>query len=280
MSAGGARAAEEMLTPATSLRADDVEQMVRRHVSSPPRGLRRRLMIARQRFLHVRVRAETRLLTEIEQRTGRRDVRCSVCGWRGLRFRTVEGAGYLVRGARCPACESAARHRLFVAVLQRLTVDARACIYFAPEKSLLPLVQDRTRRLVTVDIDRRDVDVNVDAERLPFRDRTADLVVCNDVLEHVADDRRALREVARVLSDRGVGLLHVPVLIDRTVDYGFANEGDHGHRRVYGPDVLDRVRAAGLEVDVVGATQFSPAQRRERGLVDADAVLLVRRASS
>jgi ubiquinone/menaquinone biosynthesis C-methylase UbiE len=47
-----------------------------------------------------------------------------------------------------------------------------------------------------------------DAYELPFRSRSYDLVVCLEVLEHLADPARALREIRRV-SRRGC-LLSVP----------------------------------------------------------------------
>ena len=47
-----------------------------------------------------------------------------------------------------------------------------------------------------------------DATRLPFADRSIDLVVCLEVLEHVPDPGRALDELARVC--RGTAVLSVP----------------------------------------------------------------------
>jgi SAM-dependent methyltransferase len=53
----------------------------------------------------------------------------------------------------------------------------------------------------------------VDADlrtRLPFRDRVFDLVFCTEVLEHLPDPRRALRELRRVLAPGGRLALSVP----------------------------------------------------------------------
>ncbi len=50
--------------------------------------------------------------------------------------------------------------------------------------------------------------VQADAYELPFRSRSYDLVLCLEVLEHLADPARALREIRRV-SGRGC-LLSVP----------------------------------------------------------------------
>ncbi len=49
-----------------------------------------------------------------------------------------------------------------------------------------------------------------DATRLPFPDAAVDAVLACDVVEHLADDRRALRELARVLKPGGVAIITVP----------------------------------------------------------------------
>ncbi|MSQ29700.1 MAG: class I SAM-dependent methyltransferase [Dehalococcoidia bacterium] len=47
-------------------------------------------------------------------------------------------------------------------------------------------------------------------EALPLIDASIDLIVLNEVIEHVADDRATLREIARVLSPGGTCILYAP----------------------------------------------------------------------
>ncbi len=47
-------------------------------------------------------------------------------------------------------------------------------------------------------------------EALPFPDGSLDVIVLNEVIEHVDDDRATLREVSRVLSDGGRCVLFAP----------------------------------------------------------------------
>lgn len=45
---------------------------------------------------------------------------------------------------------------------------------------------------------------------LPMKDASYDVIICSDVIEHIADDATAVREMARVLSPGGLLILTVP----------------------------------------------------------------------
>lgn len=47
-------------------------------------------------------------------------------------------------------------------------------------------------------------------EALPYRDNSLDIVVLNEVIEHVADDNATMREVARVLMPGGTAIIYAP----------------------------------------------------------------------
>ena len=48
------------------------------------------------------------------------------------------------------------------------------------------------------------------AERLPFRDGSFDLVTANMVVEHLDDPQRQFREIARVTAPGGLFVIHTP----------------------------------------------------------------------
>lgn len=55
------------------------------------------------------------------------------------------------------------------------------------------------------------VSVNLNAcAALPFSDRTFDLIVCNDILEHLLDPLSVLKEAIRVLRDDGTIVISIP----------------------------------------------------------------------
>lgn len=50
-----------------------------------------------------------------------------------------------------------------------------------------------------------------DAQLLPFKEETFDLVICSEVLEHLPDDQRSISEMARILEKGGEMIISVPV---------------------------------------------------------------------
>jgi SAM-dependent methyltransferase len=86
--------------------------------------------------------------------------------------------------------------------------------------------------------------LQADVCELPLEDRSLDAVVSANLLEHVPDDRRALREIARVLKPGAPAALVVPAG-PQTFDY---YDRFLGHERRYARgELAEKCRAAGLE---------------------------------
>lgn len=84
-------------------------------------------------------------------------------------------------------------------------------------------------------------DAFADSHHLPFRDGVFDSVVCTQVLEHVAEPGRVLREAARVLRPGGVLVVTAPMLWPLHEEpFDYYRYTQHGLRHL--------LRQAGLEV--------------------------------
>lgn len=92
-----------------------------------------------------------------------------------------------------------------------------------------------------------------DVTELPFEGESFDGALLAEVLEHVEDDRAALRELVRVLRPGGVLALSVPA--DPSL-YGPSDEWAGHVRRYTRSALLDACRAAGLEVRRCSAWGF------------------------
>jgi SAM-dependent methyltransferase len=167
--------------------------------------------------------------------------------------------------AKCPRCGALERHRLLWLFLERETdlfrADGGTLLHIAPEYAFLRRFS-RTAglRYVTGDIDSALATHELDVMDLPFDDESFDFLMCNHVLEHVADDRRALEEFNRVLKPGGWAILMCPVDYRReatledprivTAEDRHHAFGQSDHVRLYGRDYPDRLAAAGFSVRV------------------------------
>jgi SAM-dependent methyltransferase len=78
-----------------------------------------------------------------------------------------------------------------------------------------------------------------DMTALPYPDRSFDLVIHSDTLEHVADPDAGLRECRRVLAPGGVCAFTVPIIVGRVTRprHGLP-PSYHGHKDCREPDFL------------------------------------------
>jgi SAM-dependent methyltransferase len=207
---------------------------------------------------------------------------CPCCGGR---FRTFLPARVDRRpNAICPRCGSAERHRLLWFYLERETdIFERGgrVLHIAPE----PRLARRLRAHPAIEHVGGDVSGLggrvLDVTRLPFPDASFDVVLCSHVLEHVPDDRLALRELRRVL--RGFGVLQVPIHPGATDEDPTVTDpderrkrfGQSDHVRRYGPDFAERARSAGFDVTADTYAARLPATEVTRFGLDPEETLFV-----
>jgi SAM-dependent methyltransferase len=198
-------------------------------------------------------------------------VECNVCGWQG---KHLVSDGWHER-AQCPSCRSGVRHRLLLAALTHIEalslarlVRGKRVLHFAPERLIERLLRESAGQYVTADYlnPRRDLQLDL-SDMAGVADGQFDLLIACDVLEHVADDRRALGEICRVLSPGGFAILTVPqqdylpqTFEDASIVTPADRERRYGqsdHLRIYGDDFPDLLQAAGFEVTAIDERSFS-----------------------
>jgi SAM-dependent methyltransferase len=187
---------------------------------------------------------------------------CPCCGWHFRKFLTY---GVKPRkNAMCPRCGSLERHRLLWLYLKNKT-NLFTCnlkvLHIAPE----PIFQSIFKSMpnldyISADLNSRYAMLNMDVTNIIYEDCLFDVILCSHVLEHVEDDRKAIRELLRVLNPRGWAILQVPVfselektLEDTTIKTPEERELAFGlkeHVRKYGLDYKDRLENAGFTVNV------------------------------
>jgi SAM-dependent methyltransferase len=167
-----------------------------------------------------------------------------------------------------PSTLSLERHRLFWLYLKNNTTffsEKHKVLHFAPEQAFVKRFRKmKNLEYVTTDLNSPIADVKADICNLPFTDNEFDFIICNHVLEHIPDDKKAMQELYRILSPGGTAILQVPYEASRTTtfeDDSITNPkerarifGQYDHVRVYGMDFFDKLSAVGFSVEAVDYT--------------------------
>jgi SAM-dependent methyltransferase len=182
-----------------------------------------------------------------------------------LHIRNVVGG--IALKDRCPVCYGISRTRLIAMYLEPLLNAASSplkILHFAPELGLANWI----RQYLAVRYTACDATpfayqeipnvLHVSLPYLPFADNSFDVIVCSHVLEHVTDDRAAMREIFRILDAKGTALFMVPEATDGLgtdeepslldPDTRERRFGQNDHVRLYGrDDFVDRLSSAGFD---------------------------------
>lgn len=229
---------------------------------------------------------------------------CNVCGNRvrtmftiGLSFPVLTEldvvGGETTPNDVCPICFSNCRARLLFEYVRRETgifdSPSRArVLHVAPEYGIL--FQLRAHEAIDylgVDLSPPTSGEGAEIERcditgMGYGDNSFDLIICSHVLEHIPDDRLAMRELCRVLKPGGTAILQVPISasLQQTIEDPYLTDtrererrfGQYDHVRIYGADYSARLRDSGFlvevfdptsrwGVDLVGKLRLNPRER-------------------
>jgi ubiquinone/menaquinone biosynthesis C-methylase UbiE len=130
-------------------------------------------------------------------------------------------------------------------------------LHVAPEPCLARVFQGIPSVIyLSADLKDRRAMVQIDITEIPYPASSFDVIYCRHVLEHIPNDRRAMRELHRVLTPSGWALFMVPITAPITYeDFTISDRKSHetafgqsDHVRRYGPDFEHRLSESGFEV--------------------------------
>jgi SAM-dependent methyltransferase len=192
---------------------------------------------------------------------------------------------------KCPHCDASDRDRL-VALFLRERADAEGIgrvLDIAPSRALSAMVKKLSPiEYRTADLLMDDVDDRLDIMDMSiYTEGSFEAVLCSHVLEHVPDDRKAMRELHRVLSPTGWAVLMVPINLglqevceDPTVQdpaLRWKYFGLDDHVRLYSKaGFVTRLEEAGFRVEQLGVEHFGRDTFGRNGIAER-AVLYVGR---
>lgn len=221
---------------------------------------------------------------------------CPLCGCRRRKFLPY---GYVTQreNALCPNCLALERHRtLWLWLLRESDIGRGAMalprlLHVAPEVALMrkfhKIYAAQPADYVTADLESPLADLHFDIQHIPLEDESFDVVICNHIMEHVEDDRLAMREILRIMRKGGWGVILSPVDLQR--DKTFEDDtitdeaertrifGQYDHRRIYGRDYAERLREAGFEVYECDYANLIPAKEKQLYALTDELLYIVRK---
>lgn len=242
--------------------------------------------------------------------------RCPVCGNRvnhfqplsefyfnnakqyGYRYRIEQAETLNYHNYSCPSCEASDRDRLYALYIHDYFATIRQdiainIIDFAPSAPLSRFIRNlialsgQNISYITADMNMEGVDDKIDiADMRRYHDNQFDFFICSHVLEHVPDDRKALRELHRILKPGGLGILMVPIILglaEIDEDPSIIDEaerwrrfGQHDHVRLYSKNgFINRIQATGFLINQYGKEYFGEKLFAQSGITNQSILYIV-----
>ena len=202
----------------------------------------------------------------------------------GKSYRKFLPYGYVKQrdNALSPGTLSLERHRLLWLYLNNETIffsRSLKVLHVAPEQCFYNLFKNlKNINYTTFDLNSPLADIKGDICNLPFKENSFDFILCNHVLEHINDDKKAMKELYRVLNKNGTAILQVPInqkssktfedssIVDKKER--IERFGQYDHIRLYGLDYFKKLEAFGFKVDPLKySKEFTESEIIKYGLI-------------
>lgn len=198
----------------------------------------------------------------------------------GSKFPVIKEKQIIGAGRRdncvCPRCYSIDRDRLIWLYLSNKTDVLKRTIkvlHIAPDGATRVWLSSQPNIDYTMGTKHhegfyytKDISM-IDITELDFDDNSFDLILCNHVLEHISEDRKAMAELFRVLKPGGFAILQVPISMklketyeDESITEPKEREkyfGQFDHVRIYGQDYPERLKGVGFDVEILNPEKES-----------------------
>ena len=202
----------------------------------------------------------------------------------GKSYRKFLPYGYVKQrdNALSPGTLSLERHRLLWLYLNNETnffSKTLKVLHIAPEQCFYNLFKNlKNINYTTFDLNSPLADIKGDICNLPFKENSFDFILCNHVLEHINDDKKAMKELYRVLNKNGTAILQVPInqkssktfednsIVDKK--QRIEKFGQYDHIRLYGLDYFKKLESFGFKVDPLKySKEFTESEIIKYGLI-------------
>lgn len=197
----------------------------------------------------------------------------------------------------CRRCGASDRDRMICAILKLLNLpkadNSIRLLQIAPSRAIENWIIQNCPNLTyeSTDLMMENVTFRTDIQDMSvIADNTYDYFICSHVLEHVEDDQKAIRELARILKPNGIGIFLVPVCMDLESieeEWGLSEEenwrrfGQNDHCRNYSKKgLIERLSNNGFYVHIFDCSNLKNNIFIENGLTATSALYILSKTES
>ena len=196
-------------------------------------------------------------------------------GFAGLSefLRRVSFTGSNLDNFGCPYCHSTDRERHLFIYFDKLDfwkyIPDSTILHIAPEPHLAKKIMSlQPGKYIRGDLMPADEhELRIDITEATFEDNMFDVLICNHVLEHVANYRKAFAEIFRLIKPGGRAILQTPysellarnleddgINSDKSRDYFY---GQRDHMRLFGrQQFLAELQATGFILQIIRSSEI------------------------
>jgi predicted SAM-dependent methyltransferase len=163
---------------------------------------------------------------------------CNICG--GNQFSDQPRTSRYGLPPTCIKCGSGERQRVIRKIYDKISPEIfkqRKALQFSNDNSV------KREAFASFEVSMYGRDNSLDMMAIERPDESYDWIISNHVLEHIADDSLAVKELLRILKPQGIIHINIPnpAYNLETRDWGYPDSKIYDHYRHYGSDFLLRM---------------------------------------
>jgi predicted SAM-dependent methyltransferase len=218
------------------------------------------------------------------------NTKCLICSAKSKKYISI--SFYNSEEIICPRCGALSRSRaLGEYVKKNFKNQSQKILDFSPHRSLHDFFKSIFENYISSDFENQFfAQKNYDITKINEADQSFDLIICFHVLEHILEDKKAIKELNRVLKNDGHLLIQVPLKKGETYqDNSIISKegrlkafGQEDHVRIYGEDslplILNESGFTAKPIDIV--KEYNSEEKKLYGFSENEVIYVCRKATS
>lgn len=215
---------------------------------------------------------------------------CLICSAKSKKFIPI--AFYNSDDKICPCCGALSRSRAIGEYIRKNFKNiSQKILDFSPHRSLNDFFKSIFENYISSDFENQFyAQKSYDITKINEADQSFDLIICLHVLEHILEDKKAIKELNRVLKNDGHLLIQVPLKKGKTYqDNSIISKqgrlkafGQEDHVRIYGEDslplILNENGFSAKPIDIV--KEYNSEEKKLYGFSENEVIYVCRKATS